>query len=245
MLISLITLVSCGSDDEPKYPDQKMTVGDVYKIPDGSTGWTSDNVLIASVSSNGVKAERVGETIIRNGSNSFKVTVTGKYNTYQIPCLQFGANKSTVKGFMGGYTLRSEDDDVIIYDGKHPVSFVGYSFTNNELKTSGVFIPISAVDTEELSNFLNERYIYVTKDDKENYIGFVSPDKKTIILVQAKPLNSQPFWVIMYGKMSDSSSMPAHAAKMTQRPFGQISAESNTEAIEQFSQLQSRMENLK
>ena len=226
LLILPLAFASCGSDDEPNYKDQTLVVGSVYSIPGGSTGWTSDNELIASVSTAGVKAEHVGETYIRNGNKSFKVTVTPRFNTYEIPCLQFGASSSTVKSFMSGYTMISETDEILLYTGKHPVSFVAYLFTNSALTLSSVIIPITSVDINELVSFLAERYVYVTKDEEEN-----------VIILHFESMNSEEVYFIGYAKYTDPSSAPAQAMKMMKQQLAPASTGTNAEVKAGYSRL--------
>ena len=189
LLILPLAIASCGSDnDEPNYSNQTLTVGSVYSIPGGSTGWTSDNELIASVSTAGVKAEHVGETYIRNGNKSFKVTVTPKYNTFIEPYMNFGASKSSVKNFMNGYELNRETSDAIMYDGKFPVMYYLYSFKNAALNISSAIIKATSVNTDDMVAFLQERYVYVTMDEDKYYFGFVSPDEKILVILQLDTL---------------------------------------------------------
>lgn len=246
LLILPLAIASCGSDnDEPNYSNQTLAVGSVYSIPGGSTGWTSDNELIASVSTAGVKAEHVGETYIRNGNKSFKVTVTPKYNTYEIPCLQFGASKSTVKSFMSGYTLASETDKILLYTGKYPVSIVGYSFTNSALTLSSVIIPITSVSMDELVSFMAERYIYVTKDEENNYFGFLSADKQYIIILQLETMNSQVVYFISYAKYTGSSSAPSQSMKMIKRQLAPATTGANAEVKAEYSRMLDIMPEMK
>ena len=174
-------------------------------------------VTSASVSGNTVTAQRVGETTIRSGSNSFRVTVNGKYNTYREPCLQWGASKSTVKNFMSGYTMDSDQNNFLIYYGKSPVTFIVYSFKNSSLILSSLVIPIGAVSMNELIAFMAERYIYVTQDEANNYFGFISTDKKTIVYLQIETINSQLVYFISYAAASSSNSAPARHLKMLKK----------------------------
>ena len=174
----------------------------------------ADNQLIASVSNGIVKAERVGQTTIRNGSKSFKVTVNGKYNTFKEPCLQWGASKSTVKSFMSGYTLQSEDNESIFYKGKYREALTGYMFRTSGLYVSTVMLLTSSVSTDELAAFLNERYVYVTQNSSEYYFAYATPDEKNVVLLQLTTINSQVVYMVSYGSVSTSSSAPAAARAM-------------------------------
>ncbi|MBR1551133.1 MAG: Ig-like domain-containing protein [Muribaculaceae bacterium] len=215
LALAALAFVSCGSDKdgEPNYPNKTMIAGETYTIPGKKATWTSDNPLIASVTGSTVTANRVGETTIRNGSNSFRVTVNGKYNTYREPCLQWGATKSTVKGFMSGYVLDSEKNDFLVYYGKSPVSLIAYTLKNSGLVLSSLVISIGAVSMDELVAFMAERYIYVTQDEANNYFGFITADKKSIVYLQIETINSQLVYFISYAAASSSNSAPASHLK--------------------------------
>ena len=237
LLVLPLAFVSCGSDnDEPNYPNQTLVAGSVYSIPGGNTGWTSDNELIASVSTNGVTAERVGETYIRNGSKSFKVTVTGKYNTFKEPCLQWGAGKSTVKNFMTGYTIQSESDDNLFYKAKLKEMLTGYSFKSGKLNLSSVVLLPSVVDAEEMVGYLAERYVYVTKNESEYYYGFATPDTKSVVILQLTTISSQVVYMVAYGEVT-SSSAPAQTLKMMKKQIAPASTEANAEVKAEYSRL--------
>lgn len=216
LMVVALAMVSCGSnkEDEPNYPNKTMMAGVTYTIPGNSGVWTSDNQRIASVSNGIVKAEHVGQTTIRNGSKSFKVTVNGKYNTFKEPCLQWGASKSTVKNFMSGYTLQSEDDESIFYKGKYREALTGYMFKTSGLYVSTVMLFTSSVSTDELAAFLNERYVYVTQNSSEYYFAYSTPDEKNVVLLQLTTINSQVVYMVSYGSVSISSSAPAVAREM-------------------------------
>ena len=238
MLMMLpIAFVSCGSgDDEPNYSNQTLTVGSVYKIPGGSTGWASDNELIASISTNGVTAEHVGETYIRNGSKSFKVTVTAKYNTFKEPYMQFGASMSTVKSAMSSYTLNRETSETLLYNGNFPITYYLFGFKNGGLDMSSVIIKAASVDSDELIEFMAERYVYVTKNDEKYYFGFITPDKKTIVVLQFDTLNSQVVYHIAYAAASLSNA-PAQIMQMMRKQLAPASTEVTPEAKAEYSRL--------
>ena len=241
-----MAFASCGSDnDEPNYSNQTLVVGSVYSIPGGSAGWTSDNELIASVSTNGVTAEHVGETYIRNGSNSFKVTVTGKYNTFKEPYLKFGASMSSVKSFMGGYTLNRELTDALLYDGTFPVMYYMYTFKNGGMYISSAIIKSTSVDTDEMVAFLNERYVYVTMDESEYNFIFVTPDMKTLVLLQLDTMNSQVVYEVIYGEYTGSSSAPAQILKMMKKQLAPASSEANAEVKAEYLQMLDVMPEMK
>ena len=236
MVVSL-AVVSCGSDeDEPNYANQTMVAGDTYTIPGKIKDWTSDNDLIASVSNGIVTAERVGETYIRSGAKSFKVTVNGKYNTYKEPYMQWGASKSTVKSSMSGYTLSSETSEILIYKGNYPVSLIGYSFKNDALQLSSVIIPITSVSMDELVDFMMERYVYVTKDEDNSYFGFATADKKSVVILQIETISNTLVYFISYGS-ANTSNAPAQTMKMMKLQIDPLSVNKSSEAKQAYKQM--------
>lgn len=217
LLVLPLAFMSCRSDNEPNYPDQTLVVGDTYRIPGGETGWTSDNELVASVSGSTVTAELVGETVIRNGSKSFKVTVTGKSKLFKEPYMRFGASKSTVKSVMSSYTLSKETTETLLYNGTYPVSYYLYGFKNEAMNLSSLVIPVTSVTAENLVDFLKERYLYVTSNEAEHYFGFISPDMKTLVVLNINTFNSQVVYMISYGEYTGSSSVPAQVMKIAKQ----------------------------
>lgn len=216
LVVMPVLLVSCGSDDDGlKYADQTMVVGSRYSIPGGSDGWESDNELIASVTSSGVCAEHVGETYIRNGRNAFKVTVTGKYNLYMEPYLHWGASKSTVKSFMTGYNLQIDEDDMLFYERDE--FSIAYSFESNRLTAAGVFLASAMVNYYDLLEYLEERYIYLEKDEESGSLGYVTPDRCTIVVIQKVEIESEMFYVVAYIDIETNSSSPTKTLDYSKR----------------------------
>jgi len=235
MVVSL-AFVSCGSDeeDEPNYANQTMVAGDTYTIPGKIKDWASDNELIASVSNGIVTAERVGETIIRSGSKSFKVSVTGKYNTFKEPYTQWGASQSAVKSYMTGYTLFKETNEVLYYTGLNKEMGYGYSFTNSALSSSYVILQMTSVTSDEMVAYLAERYVYVTMDEDDYYFGFVTPDKKTIVILQLQSNSGQLYYFVYYTSASSANAAPAQAMMMMKQHFGSAKQTLGTETKEEY-----------
>ena len=235
MVVSL-AFVSCGSDeeDEPNYANQTMVAGDTYTIPGKIKDWASDNELIASVSNGIVTAERVGETIIRSGSKSFKVSVTGKYNTFKEPYTQWGASQSAVKSYMTEYTLFKETNEVLYYTGLNKEMGYGYSFTNSALSSSYVILQMTSVTSDEMVAYLAERYVYVTMDEDDYYFGFVTPDKKTIVILQLQSNSGQLYYFVYYTSASSANAAPAQAMMMMKQHFGSAKQTLGTETKEEY-----------
>lgn len=244
LMLTAFAFVSCGSDeeDEPSYSysNQTLKVGQTYSIPGGGTGWASDNELIASVSNGIVTAELVGETYIRNGSKSFKVTVTPKYNTFKEPYMKFGASMSSVKSFMNGYTLNQEKSEALLYDGKFPVMYYLYTFKNGGMYLSSAILKASSVDTDDMVAFLHERYVFVTMDEDEYYFAYLSPDKKMMVILQLDTLNSQVVYEVIYGEFT-SSSAPIQTMRMMGKQIEPSSTSANINLKAEYSHLLSVM----
>lgn len=184
-LVVLPLFVSCGSDDvedmKVSVPDQSLYHKQTYDIP-VKGNWVSDNALIASVSGNKVEGVTVGKTRISNGSSSFNVTVKPKYTYFDEPCLDWGASTSTVKNKMSGYSIYKETSTNISYYGKNKETNVVYSFASGGLKSVMVFISKSDfLGIPNLADYLLERYIVIDADNSS--AGFVTNDKKTIIVM--------------------------------------------------------------
>ncbi len=245
VLVSL-AIVSCGSDkeDEPNYTNQIMVVGETYTIPGKSMDWVSDNDLIASISNGIVTAEHVGETVIRNGSKSFKVTVTAQYNTFKEPYMNFGASMSSVKNYMSGYTLNKELSDALLYDGKFPVMYYMYTFKNAGMYLSSAILKASSVDADDMVAFLQERYVFVTMDEEEYYFAFLSPDKKMMVVLYLDTLNSQVVYEVIYGEFT-SSSAPLQTMRMMRKQLVSSSTSANAELKVEYSRLLNAMSEMK
>lgn len=201
----MLAFTGCGGDDdEPNVPNQTLSVGQIYIIPTDGT-WTSDNDLIASVSGKTVKGVRVGEVAIRNGGQSFNVTVNPTITLFQDPCVQFGATQQVVKNYMSGYELISEEADNLIFaKNKSSDVLYGYNFEFSKLNMSMVIAVKSIATAELMGEMLAERYVLVTS--KEDYIGMVSPDKKMLVVLMIKVQSGKVVYAISYAPASSSKS---------------------------------------
>lgn len=194
-------LVSCSdSDDAVAYPDKTLTVGDTFTISSGN-GWTSINENIASVSGRVVTAERVGAVLIYNSKDEFTVTVEPNYYTYMEPCMNWGATKSTVKTFMKDFTIYSEDTDLLAYEGAYKEILSMYGFSGGKLILSCVTVRASDVTAEEMSYYLNERYIYegqAQTTDGETVLLFSSVEGTDTIELMASVLSTGTVVYMIY-----------------------------------------------
>lgn len=211
MIISCLCLSACGGDDdEPnvKFQDITLSCDQSYTIQNGAgTTWTSSNELIASVSGNIVNAERVGEATISSSKGSFKVTVKGTVTAvYKVPCIEWGASKSTVKNFMKGSVLDKETTNEISYNGTGAQLLTMYSFNNNALVSSGVALNGSYINSDQLVDFMLENYVPISVD-KTNYLFyFVTPDNKSVVGLQLKASGHTIIYLVMYIPRTESKS---------------------------------------
>lgn len=204
ILIPAIAFTACGDDDkdEPNVPNQTLNVGQTYTIPADGT-WVSDNDLIASIDGKTVKGVRVGEVAIRNGGQSFIVTVNPTIILFKDPYLQFGANQQAVKTFMSGFEFLGDEDGTLTYIDKSNSVGYGYSFENSKLKMSMVIAPSTIGSATRVGEYLAERYIPVTNQD--DYIGMVSPDMSMLIIVMVKIQSGKAVYTIAYSQNTNGA----------------------------------------
>lgn len=218
-LLIILTIIcsflsACSSDDnddKTKFGNVSIAAGEnkVIKGADGTT-WTSENKYIAEIENGTLKAHRVGETKLISSKGSFKVNVLPKYSYYKEPYMGWGVSTTSIKNNMKGYTLVGETEKALMYNGKGIEAYVMYLLENSRLNSAAVFIPTSYSD--EVVEFLNERYVYGTKED--NYIGMISPDRKILVVITAQKLNSTIYYTVIYGENTSSSKIVQRAKAM-------------------------------
>jgi hypothetical protein len=208
ILVVALGFVAC-EEDEPstKFEDITLNCGKSYTIPNGSgTTWTSSNEYIASISGNVVTAELVGDATISSTKGSFKVSVKGVVpNAYTIPCLNWGASKSTVKSFMSGQTIYEETSTSISYKGTGTQILTLYTFENSKLISSGLALNGDYIDSDNLIDFILERYIPLTYDEDNYSFYFITPDGKTGLGLTLNVYGDTLVYIIAYVPFENSS----------------------------------------
>ena len=199
LLVPMIAFTGCGKDDEdePNVPNQTLNVGQTFTIPVNGE-WTSDNKFIASVDGQTLKGVCAGETSIRNGEQSFKVTVQPTLSLYKEPCLQFGSSKNKVKDAMRGFEEVETDSESLSYyyvDGSNVVMYI-YNFENDGLKSTAVFLPTKMFTSSQVVDYLLERYIPVDASDKMALM--ISPDKTVAVGVTVQRVSGVNMYEIIY-----------------------------------------------
>lgn len=177
-----------------------MKVGETYGLPDPSLDWVSEQPLIAEVSTDGneIEAQHVGSTRIWGGSYSYNVNVSGVYNTYEDPCLDWGASVSDVTKAMTGYKFHSQTDNALLYYGRNGAGYYGYVFQNGGLYASGVYVKSDYAG--ELVDFLWERYLYVTTGSDNSYIEFcnINNDMHVLLNTESVSLSGSRYFQVVY-----------------------------------------------
>ena len=184
ILIPAIAFTACGGDDdEPNVPNQTLSVGQSYTIPSDGT-WVSDNDLIASIDGKTVKGLRVGEVAIRNGGQSFNVTVNPTITLFKDPCLDFGSSKATVKGFMSGFPSPTEKEESLTYAEVANGTAVGYSYDIIGMVSPDKKV-IIAVAVKVYSGNIMYVIVYMPNDDD-------TKTRSTDISIFEKMINATP-----------------------------------------------------
>ncbi|MBQ8224115.1 MAG: hypothetical protein IJZ86_01955 [Bacteroides sp.] len=197
-LMSLLLFTACSSDSDngPEFGDLVLTVGETYEL-EADDDWESENTFIVTVKDNVLTAVRQGETYIVGKNHSFKVTVKPGNSDFAEPVLDFGCTFNQLKKQMTSYSIEEESDEAILYNGKGKVSYYMYGFEEGTLNIASMFTNTS--NLEQLAEFLKERYVTVTVDEEEGYIGMMNSEGTLLIIVQAVELNSEYYYVVVYG----------------------------------------------
>ena len=110
------------------------------------------------------------------------VAIPATSKLFEEPYLVWNASKTTVKGYMKQYTLHSETESILQYEGKYKERFVAYLFDENALLYSAeVAIPTSKTTLDEINSQLKKTYELV--DDSDGRWNYVSSDRTTVVIV--------------------------------------------------------------
>lgn len=224
-----VTLVlgfsSCGSDDDDDNAIDTSPVtlyaGDKTVI-DGASTVESENEFVAYVNKDlSIEGFHVGETYVKaNGKSRVKVTVKGKYKTYDDPVTEWGCSQSVVRSRQTQGTLSSRsDDESLIYMNPGHASAVMYSFENGKLVSVGAVV--STAYTSEYAGYLSERYLMgeTTYDGDTYFMGIDAmqlEDANTVVMMQVYSA-SQLVTVYMPASRANNSSAKADVVKRLRR----------------------------
>lgn len=208
IMATMFAIPSCSKDkdDEPQYKftNQTMYNGETYTIPNSKNAkWESSNFMVAIVNDDVVTAFCAGTARISSELGSFEVTVKTKLDSFKEPYLEWGASMSEVKTFMKNYTEGNSTSDILIYNGISPVDMYAYSFKSNRLNTAACILPTSKISAETVANFLSERYFPISAEN--NQFIFISPDKKTGVILSIETMNKKLVYYIFYLEYEDTT----------------------------------------
>lgn len=187
---ALVNLTSCSKDDDDKAPTLNKTSITLYvddtatlTYSGGNCTWSSDNELIASVKNGVITGEHVGTTTIHANKATCKVTVKPRYTNVFEPCLQWGANQSTIKQYMSGYTLLSSSSTSLLYAGNGVNDIMGYAYSFENGKLSLSMLMASYYAASYVTDFLLERYAVIDVDQDSYTAYMITPDFTTGIIL--------------------------------------------------------------
>lgn len=167
-------LTACGSDDD-KDDDIDTTPITLYTgdktFVKGATNIESENRFVALINSdNSVEGYHVGDTYLRvNGKSRIKVTVKGKFKTYDNPITEWGCSQSHVKSLQSQGTISSKSDGkYLIYENVGHADILAYSFENGKLES--IVTMVSTIYTSEYASYMSERFFMIPyENDNDTY----------------------------------------------------------------------------
>lgn len=156
-----------------------------------------------------------------NHWNTYSQTQTVYYTQ---PYSVWGASKATVKSNMlnRGYTLYTEDTDMLMYEGKDKEIASIYSFDSGKLWDVMIGFDASVASVSALRSFVNSLgfgYQSSTTNDGTTYYFYESADNKTLVAVYVNGNYS-------YVEYIDTNSLTSSARSFTfeEEPFYIINA---------------------
>ncbi len=199
LLFSIPLILSSCGDSESLEEDQQIKLGkteysmnyeDEKQIEATSVSaitYTSENEYNATVSQSGkITGGKVGKTtiVLENGYDKKKIDVIidPKFTLYPEPNekVKFGASKQDVKKIYG--TPSFENTDGILYNEYYSIYSYIFLFDKNDKVTSiGVSCSIDKM-SENLPEFLDERYQLIDYDEDELTLTFLNEKEDMGIL---------------------------------------------------------------
>lgn len=140
-----------------------LYVGDSIRIIKNATGvsFQSDDTFYATVKNGSVKAKHVGTTNITatkgNESDQCHVTVKGRYNLYDEPCIEWGITRTEILERYGNNYASSTESGLAYMLSATKILMFNFD-SSNKLNSAAVMIPMSLSST--LAKYIDERYLY-------------------------------------------------------------------------------------
>ena len=184
----------------------KLKAGDSQQLyvtsgdPNGVV-WRSENEFVATVDKGKISGHRIGTTRVIANNAVVNVVVDGRYDLYDEPIekVEWGMSKEEVSKIMG--FPDKVEGNVISYDVESSVnSLKTYEFdSNNRLIATG--ITVAKDKTAQLDDFLNERYLLITKGDvselaDRDYINGVDVASATMLVSRSG--YDADYWIVTY-----------------------------------------------
>lgn len=224
IIISLMMFASCDKEHYITLSQSSTTMyhGQTQQVPaqcKDPINYSSNNEYVAIVSPSGmITAQYVGQAVIRltstNDNKTYNVKVAPKYNLYPEPNITFGETKSSVISKYGNPD--GQTSNTIVYSNYSTKAlYLIVSFdANNRVKYYGVVV--SKDYTTELSNFLSERYKYVSYSDGVYlYMNALTTGAATMAVSYGTFSGYNNSWLVAYmSSPSKESDFKASASEM-------------------------------
>lgn len=172
MPLALFAVSSCSPDDDvredvPFEISRTLYAGEKIPFPAAVGSWSTSNPLIASISDGMLKGVTVGNAVLTDETgNTAHVTVRGRYNIYEEPCIKFGCSYSDVKKYyMGkGFEVEDRTKGTELYLAAKKTSGIFYEsyFKNGKYTEADIRILKRVTDDETMLAFLKERYLPIS-----------------------------------------------------------------------------------
>lgn len=118
----------------------------------------------------------------------------------ELPLTDWGATKAQIKAEMQDYTLRFEEDDLLIYKGKNIENIISYEFRDEKLYLSNIIIEADRFSPTDVTQ-LFENYTELAEYDNTTYIN-----ESTNTLAEISPItgsgNSICCYCISWGNLN-------------------------------------------
>lgn len=188
MMLATVCFISCSSsndDDDFTLSDQVIYAGDSIRF---SPNATVANEFTAYISKSGyLHGFHVGETTVTLNGHTANITVRGRYNAFKVQT-DWTLSPEQLMSKQGGTPERDVTTNgtrMIVYKNVGIANLLAYSFKNGKLTSAMAFSNPS--DTQELLNFLNERYLILPEEvDSYTYLfvdAFKEADSKTLVMI--------------------------------------------------------------
>lgn len=154
-----------------------------------TSGNSTTTITVKAKTANPTSTERSGTISISNalyGSYNIDVKQAGSENTiiYREPYTSWGATKSQVKTYMKNYTLYSEEDDMLTYNGMNLEVFTMYAFENSKLAMACVAIETGKTTLTKIEEQLQKNNYVKGGAAQDGTVIYRSSDLKTMVFIE-------------------------------------------------------------